>query len=122
MDMIEPEAKRIVEHFEKPIPKEQSLIVDEAMILQYAEVVADIKALEKAKEHMKPLMLSQRCGNEKSATVGKALLLFNTVDAQTGIDWEKAYKEACGPMPPEDVKKYTVVTKKGYTSVEVKKL
>lgn len=128
MDLIEPEPiTQLKDHFKLPLDKAAGLIVDEAYALNYADVVADIKALERTKDLMKPNLLRQRAGKEKSTAVGKALLCFNEVDAQTGIDWEAAFKAMVGdpqqdPGLMKDLAQYKKVTRAGYVSVEVKKL
>src|SRR5262245_44322371 len=88
---VSAEAQKIVEHFSKAIKQGESLIVDEAMALQYADVCADIKALEETKGNLSKLLFTQRAGSEKAAMVGRAMIEYTDVKDQTDVDWKAMY-------------------------------
>lgn len=125
----DPAAEKIVGHFRKPMKEVASLVVDEAYALQYADLKAEEKIVKKNLEIMNTALKGARMHGEKNIQLGKALLVYNDVDDQTGTDWEAAFRAIVGdPDEPKnaelkvELRKFSKLLRKGYTTCEVKPL
>src|SRR5262245_3390963 len=90
-----------VQHFQKSI----SEIELGKLLARYREISIEIEALEGAKDARRTTLIELGKG-EESISAGGFACFFKKVAGRVSTDWKRAYKDAVGEMPSEDVSKY----------------
>ncbi len=113
---IEEDSHPVAEHFKQDI----AWIELSKKLARYHEVCIELASLEAIKEDLRAELIKAGNGQE-SLMAGDYAAFFKKVSGRVSTDWKKAYRDAVGEMPSEDVSKY--VTKADDTvRIEVKKL